>query len=87
MNHPILLDTENVLYAAVVTDVQNMTDVVQRIRTGKLDACFLKGHVLPDIFITALAARHALASQLSGSMITKTIQTEILYSLYPGRKV
>lgn len=85
--HSVEIGEGKVVAAALVKHVKNMGEVIKGVRGGSLDACFLKAKAVPDLFLVAVAARSAQAASDTNSLKTKTINTELLYALYPNRQV
>ncbi|EGD72414.1 hypothetical protein PTSG_00434 [Salpingoeca rosetta] len=83
----VVVEDGAVVLATVVRGVKNMGEVLKGVRSGALQACFIKASMVPDLFVAAVAARHALEAQKAENMTTRNVNTEILYSLYPGRQI
>ncbi|KAL8560031.1 hypothetical protein ACOMHN_041501 [Nucella lapillus] len=83
--HALYPDTTITL--ALFRDVENAKDVRQAVMSGKFDASLLKASLVVDEFLVTVAANKAVHAQRCGKMTTKTVHSEILFNLSPGRKI
>lgn len=63
------------------TDVENTPDLLKKILTGELLCCILKTTLIIDPFQVVVAANKAVLREREKKLITKSLFTEILYSI------
>ena len=68
-------------------NVQNPSEIREKLLKGKIDATIINAALIPDVLQVFVAANKAAKSYQNGKSLTKTVHTEVLYNLSPTRKV
>lgn len=76
-----------IIYQALLSDVKNTKELREQIFANKLKCCLIKPSLIVDPWIVAVAANKAIDSELSNTMTTKSVYTEILYNLSSSKNI
>lgn len=88
-NCRVELDRETGLYCSLYlfTDVTNITEIREKVVSGKLRCCVVKASLIIDPFQTVVAANKVALNAKQNRLITKTMYTEILFYLSISKKI
>jgi tRNA threonylcarbamoyladenosine modification (KEOPS) complex Cgi121 subunit len=75
-----LFDNSNVS-VQLFHDVTNAKEVLQQVRTGSLNACFVDADSVCDKVQILVAASRAVSNARAGAMKTHSLNSELLYFL------
>jgi EKC/KEOPS complex subunit CGI121/TPRKB len=75
------------LHLLLFVDVKNSRGLVQAMQAGTLvpELAFFNASLVPDTFPVLAAAHKAVLSQTRGSLVTRTLHSELIYN-YSGSK-
>lgn len=62
-------------------DVKNMPEIRKKILASELHCCVLKAALVVDPFQVAVAANKAVLKEKAGTLVTKSLFTEILFAI------
>jgi tRNA threonylcarbamoyladenosine modification (KEOPS) complex Cgi121 subunit len=68
-------------------DVQNAAEIKEMVTKGILDCCIIKPSLIVHPFQIVVAANKAVINKMQDKMTTRTLSTEILYSLSISRNI
>ncbi|KAL1452751.1 hypothetical protein WDU94_006951 [Cyamophila willieti] len=74
-------------YQVLLSNVTNTKQLRELLLAGQLKCCLIKPSLIIDPWIVSVAANKALESELSQTMTTKSIYTEILYNLSSSKNI
>lgn len=88
-NYCIELDQETGLHCTLLlfTNVENTSEVREKIVTGKLHCCVVKASLIADAFQAIVAANKAALNAKQNRLITRTMYTEILFCLSISKNI
>lgn len=83
------LDRETHLYCRLhlFTNVENISEVRQKILTGKSCCCVIKASLMVDAFHAIAATNKAVLNAKQNRLITKNMYTEILFCLSMSKNI
>ncbi|XP_053593639.1 EKC/KEOPS complex subunit Tprkb-like isoform X2 [Microplitis demolitor] len=73
--------TQKYLTLYLYKDVKNMPDIRKKILSGELECCVLKAALVADSFQVAVAANKAVLREKAGTLVTKSLFTEIIFAM------
>lgn len=71
----------------LLRNVKNMADVKQKVIAGDLNCCIIKPSYIIHPFQIEVAAEKAVMNEVYGTMVTKSVNTEILFNLSLSKKI
>lgn len=73
--------TNSYLKLQLFENVKNLEALHKKVITGQLQCCVMKASLIIDPMQVVIAANKAAVARQQGSLITKTVHTEILFNL------
>jgi len=88
-DYSVELDQEAGFYCTLLlfTDVTNISEIREKLVTGKLRCCVAKASLITDAFQAVAAANKAALNAKQNRLITKTMYTEVLFSLSISKNI
>lgn len=88
-NYTVPLDPETELYCTLhlFTNVLNTSEMRVKILNKELECCAVKAGLIVDPFQLIVAANKAAVNFKLGQLITKTLYTELLFSLSTSKSI
>lgn len=71
----------------VFTEVKNVNELMEMVRTGEIDAALIKAELVVEPFVLLAAANRAVHQAAHNRMSTRSLAAELIYSLSPTRNV
>uniref|UniRef100_A0AC34RIM8 TP53RK-binding protein n=1 Tax=Panagrolaimus sp. JU765 TaxID=591449 RepID=A0AC34RIM8_9BILA len=68
-------------------DVRNAVELRQLLRTGEIDAAFIRAELILEPFVLLAAANRAVFQASHNRLYTRSISAELIYSLSPYRNI
>lgn len=68
-------------------DVQNISDIKQKLFSGEIQCCIIKANLIYSPNIVVSAANKSAMMDSQNTLTTKSIYTEMLYNLSPSRNI
>uniref|UniRef100_A0AC35UCH0 EKC/KEOPS complex subunit TPRKB n=1 Tax=Rhabditophanes sp. KR3021 TaxID=114890 RepID=A0AC35UCH0_9BILA len=69
------------------TNVQNVPELMELVRTGAIDAAFIKAELVLEPYVLLAAANRTLQQSAHNRMSTRSLAAELIYSLSPTRNI
>lgn len=88
-DHTIELDPETQLYCTLYlfTNVTNITEIREKVMTGKLHCCVTKASLIVNTIQAVVAINKASLNAKRNRLTTKSIYTEILFCLSTSKNI
>lgn len=80
-------DTGKQLTLCLFTEVQNSHELMQLVISGNLKCGLLRVPTIMDVFQVTVAANKAALNEKNGKLVTRTVYTEMLYSLSISKNI
>uniref|UniRef100_A0A0N4ZA05 Kinase binding protein CGI-121 n=1 Tax=Parastrongyloides trichosuri TaxID=131310 RepID=A0A0N4ZA05_PARTI len=71
----------------VFTEVKNVNELMEMVRTGEIDAALIKAELVVEPFVLLAAANRAVHQAAHNRMSTRSLAAELIYSLSPTRNI
>uniref|UniRef100_A0A0K0FHK1 EKC/KEOPS complex subunit TPRKB (inferred by orthology to a human protein) n=1 Tax=Strongyloides venezuelensis TaxID=75913 RepID=A0A0K0FHK1_STRVS len=71
----------------VFTEVKNVNELMEMVRTGEIDAALIKAELVVEPFVLLAAANRAVHQAAHNRMSTRSLSAELIYSLSPTRNI
>jgi EKC/KEOPS complex subunit CGI121/TPRKB len=68
-------------------DVRNAVELRKLLRTGEIDAAFIRAEMVLEPFVLLAAANRAVHQAAHNRMYTRSLSAELIYSLSPNRNI
>lgn len=75
------------LRICLFTDIENAAELMNKLRSGELDAALVKAELVLEPFVLLAAANRAVHQSAHNRMSTRSLAAELIYSLSPSRNI
>ncbi|PIK57960.1 TP53RK-binding protein [Apostichopus japonicus] len=84
---PVDLFPNSTISIALFDGIKNHDELKKKIISGKIDAALLSAKKICDIFQVLVAATKAVGAKSNGKLKTRSINSEVLFSLSPSNNI